>query len=240
MFSVIFEVHPNDGRTDDYLELAKHLKPILETIDGFVDNERFESKLRPGWVLSHSTWRDEKSVVRWRTEGEHHVVQGKGRFEIFQDYHLRVGDVTADTDPPKAAPVHERRFDETEVGAAKLVTLTEITPVKEAAFANQADLLPAHLGLDVNSGAVVDHDVWASITPARWRCWWPGRTRKRRKPGRRRKSRASKSCDTARSAWCATMAGSTAGRRRSSMPTSKDARPGIPSRLIRLVQAPGL
>jgi heme-degrading monooxygenase HmoA len=163
MFSVIFEVHPNDGRKDDYLELAKQLKPILETIDGFVDNERFESKLRPGWVLSHSTWRDEKSVVRWRTEGEHHVVQGKGRFEIFQDYHLRVGDVTADTDPPKAAPVHERRFDETEVGAAKLVTLTEITPVKGAAFANQADLLPAHLGLDVNSGAVVDHDVWASI-----------------------------------------------------------------------------
>jgi heme-degrading monooxygenase HmoA len=163
MFSVIFEVHPNDGRKDDYLELAKHLKPILETIDGFVDNERFESKLRPGWVLSHSTWRDEKSVVRWRTEGEHHVVQGKGRFEIFQDYHLRVGDVTADTDPPKAAPVHERRFDETEVGIAKLVTFTEITPVKEAAFANQADLLPAHLGLDANSGAVVEHDVWASI-----------------------------------------------------------------------------
>ena len=58
MFSVIFEVRPNDGRKDDYLELAKHLKPILESIDGFVDNERFESRLRPGWVLSHSTWRD--------------------------------------------------------------------------------------------------------------------------------------------------------------------------------------
>ena len=140
MFSVIFEVHPNDGRKDDYLELAKHLKPILETIDGFVDNERFESQLRPGWVLSHSTWRDEKSVVRWRTEGEHHAVQGKGRFEIFQDYHLRVGDVTADTAPPRAAPVHERRFDETEVGNAKVVTFTEITPVKGAAFASQADL----------------------------------------------------------------------------------------------------
>jgi len=163
MFSVIFEVHPNDGRKDDYLELAKHLKPILETIDGFVDNERFESQLRPGWVLSHSTWRDEKSVVRWRTKGEHHVVQGKGRFEIFQDYHLRVGDVTADTAPPREAPVHERRFDETEVGNAKVVTFTEITPVKGAAFASQADLLPAHLGLDLNGGAVTEHDVWASI-----------------------------------------------------------------------------
>ena len=163
MFSVIFEVHPNDGKKDDYLDLAKHLKPILEKIDGFVDNERFESKLRPGWVLSHSTWRDEKSVVRWRTEGEHHTVQEKGRFEIFQDYHLRVGDVTADTDPPKEAPVHERRFDETEVGATKIVTFTEITPIKDATFASQTDLLPAHLGLDLTSGAVADHDVFDSI-----------------------------------------------------------------------------
>jgi heme-degrading monooxygenase HmoA len=163
MFSVIFEVRPNEGKKDEYLELAKHLKPILETIDGFVDNERFESKLRPGWVLSHSTWRDEKSVVRWRTEGEHHAVQEKGRFEIFADYHLRVGDVIADTDPPKEAPVQERRFDETEVGSAKIATFTEITPIKGASFANQTDLLPAHLGLDVNNGAVAEYDVWASI-----------------------------------------------------------------------------
>jgi heme-degrading monooxygenase HmoA len=163
MFSVIFEVLPGEGKKDKYLELAKHLKPILESIDGFVDNERFESQLRPGWVLSHSTWRDEKSVVRWRTEGEHHAVQEKGRYEIFEDYHLRVGDVTADTAPPKEAPVQERRLDATEVGQAKVVTFTEITPVEGAAFANQADLLPAHLGLDVNGGAVVEYDVWASI-----------------------------------------------------------------------------
>jgi heme-degrading monooxygenase HmoA len=163
MFSVIFEVLPAEGKKDGYLELAKHLKPVLEKIDGFVDNERFESQLRPGWVLSHSTWRDEKSVVRWRTEGEHHATQAKGRFEIFQDYHLRVGDVTSDTHPPKEAPVHERRFDETEVGAAKLATFTEIVPVEGAALARQADLLPAHLGLDLSGSAVAGHDVWASI-----------------------------------------------------------------------------
>ena len=163
MFSVIFEVLPNEGKKDAYLDLAKHLKPILETVDGFVDNERFESQLRPGWVLSHSTWRDEKSVVRWRTDGEHHVVQAKGRFAIFQDYHLRVGDVTADTDPPPAAPILEQRFDTTDVGAAKLVTFTEITPRNGAASANRADLLPAHLGLDPTSNAIATHDVWASI-----------------------------------------------------------------------------
>ena len=128
MFSVIFEVNPAEGKKDEYLDNAKHLKPILETVDGFVDNERFESQIEKGWVLSHSTWRDEKSVVRWRTESEHHRVQEEGRFEIFRDYHLRVGDVTFDSHPPKEAPVHERRFDETEVGNAKLATFTEITP----------------------------------------------------------------------------------------------------------------
>lgn len=164
MFSVIFEVRPNDGRMDDYLELAGRLKPILATIDGFVDNERFASQTRPGWLLSHSTWRDEKSVVRWRTEAQHHVAQGKGRFKIFRDYHLRVGDVTADTHPPTAAPVHERRFDETEVGRAKLATFTEITPVTGAVLST--DQLPARLGLDLPQAAIVEHDIWASITNA--------------------------------------------------------------------------
>jgi heme-degrading monooxygenase HmoA len=163
MFSVIFEVLPNEGKKGAYLDLAKHLKPVLEQVDGFVDNERFESLTRPGWVLSHSTWRDEKSVVRWRTEGEHHAAQEKGRFEIFQDYHLRIGDVIADTEPPKAAPIRPQRFDETEVGTGKFATLTEITPRNGAAFASQADLLPAHLGLDLTNGAVANHDVWASI-----------------------------------------------------------------------------
>jgi hypothetical protein len=99
----------------------------------------------------------------WRTEGEHHVAQGKGRFEIFQDYHLRVGDVTSDTAPPKEAPILERRFDETEVGNAKIVTLTEIMPEKGAAFAAQPHLLPAHLGLDPANSDVAEYDVFASI-----------------------------------------------------------------------------
>ncbi len=154
---------PPRAKKDKYLDLAKHLKPILETIDGFVDNERFESRLKPGWILSHSTWRDEKSVVRWRTEGEHHAVQEKGRFEIFQDYHLRVGDVTSDTTPPWEAPVDERRFDETEVGAARSSPSPKSLPAKGAAFAAQLDFLPSHLGLDVNSGAVGEYEVYASI-----------------------------------------------------------------------------
>jgi heme-degrading monooxygenase HmoA len=163
MFSVIFEVLPGQDRKDEYLELAKHLKPILETMDGFIDNERFESRLRSGWILSHSTWRDEKSLVRWRTQGEHHAVQKRGRFELFRDYHLRVGELTFDSDPPRQAPMLEQRFDETEIGIAKVTTLTEFTPRKGAAFAGEADLVPGCLGLDSDDDAVVEHDIFESI-----------------------------------------------------------------------------
>src|ERR1700735_4883258 len=126
MFSVIFEVNRKPEHIDEYLDLAKQLKPVLQKIDGFVDNERFESQLRQGWLLSHSTWRDEKSVVRWRTNGEHHGVQEKGRFEIFQDYHMRVGEVISDSAPQPEAPAQERRSDETEAGEARYASFTEI------------------------------------------------------------------------------------------------------------------
>ena len=70
----------------------------------------------------------EKSVVRWRTTGELHKIQERGRSEVFQDYHLRVGDVIADINPPRETPIIEQRFDEIEVSVAKIVTFTETTP----------------------------------------------------------------------------------------------------------------
>ena len=104
MFSVVFEVHPRKEAFDLYLALAKGLRPILQEIDGFIDNERFESLTRPGWILSHSTWRDEKAVVRWRTMAKHHETQQRGRDEVFEDYRLRVGEIVSDSAPPGLHP----------------------------------------------------------------------------------------------------------------------------------------
>jgi len=159
MFSVIFEVHPRQEKFDLYLDLAKGLKPILEGIDGFIDNERFGSIRRPGWILSHSTWRDEKSVVRWRTVAQHHDTQRRGRNEVFQDYHLRVGEVVLDTAPPAGIPIVEQRLDETEIGAAKFVTLTEV----QHRSGVTAAALPDWLLLDQDHAGLTDYDVFASI-----------------------------------------------------------------------------
>ena len=129
MFVVIFEVQPKSERWDDYLETAKLLRPELERIDGFLDNERYKSERTEGRVLSLSSWRDEKALVRWRTQATHHDQgQARGRFEIFQDYHLRVGEVTADSRQSPDTQRAGQRFDATEVGIAPVVTLTEFTP----------------------------------------------------------------------------------------------------------------
>src|SRR5438270_7853312 len=99
MFSVIFEVLPNKESWDDYFDNAKRLRPELEQVEGFVDNIRYRSLTREGWILSLSGWRDEKALVRWPTRAKHHQVQEKG-FQVFRDYHLRVGQLTRDTRLP--------------------------------------------------------------------------------------------------------------------------------------------
>src|SRR5690349_6744640 len=116
MFSVIFEVHPRPERWGTYLEAAKMLRPELERVDGFVDNVRYRSLTRDGWILSLSSWRDEKALVRWRTAVRHHEMQQRGRDELLLDYHLRVGQLTSDSRLPQGCELREQRFDETEVG----------------------------------------------------------------------------------------------------------------------------
>jgi heme-degrading monooxygenase HmoA len=139
MFAVIFEVQPKSDRWDQYLGLAKLLRPELEQIKGFFDNERFKSRRTEGRLLSLSIWADEKAVVRWRTHAMHHGVQEKGRFEVFEDYHLRVGEITADTELPPGKPPEQQRFDETEVGAAKVMSICEGQAVPEPPSAGMHD-----------------------------------------------------------------------------------------------------
>ena len=127
MFAVMFEVNPKPEQWDSYLGYARLLRPELERIDGFLDNERFSSLRRQGWLLSLSIWRDEKAVIRWRTSARHHEIQQKGRLEVFRDYHLRVGEIIADNQLPVGQSLREKRFDETAT-AAKLVGLTEGAP----------------------------------------------------------------------------------------------------------------
>lgn len=166
MFSVIFEVRPRPGKWDDYLGAAERLRPDLEKGDGFIDNIRYKSLSRDGWILSLSSWRDEKSVVRWRTVRRHHEVQEEGRGEILADYHLRVGQVTEDSQVPEGCQILEQRLDETEVGEAKAITL--ITARRPARFqeTTNPDDCAEFLGLNPYADGLVSYDVFeAAPTP---------------------------------------------------------------------------
>ncbi len=96
MIAVLFEVWAAEGQEGTYLELAGHLRPLLEEIDGFVSIERFASLTDRSKLLSLSYWRDEAAITRWRTTWEHRAAQEKGRAEVFRDYRLRIAAVVRD------------------------------------------------------------------------------------------------------------------------------------------------
>ena len=163
MFSVIFEVHPRADQWDSYLGHAKMLRPELEQIDGFVDNVRYKSLTREGWILSLSGWRDEKAVVRWRTKVRHHETQQKGRSEIFLDYHLRVGQLTRDTRLPQGHELHEQRLDETEIGEGTTISLIDAQRPPDWVEAASASDAAEWLGLMRGAPGLVAWDVFEAV-----------------------------------------------------------------------------
>lgn len=125
LFAVVFEVKPNARRGSDYLRIAKGLRPELLAMPGFLENERFRSRSRPGYLLSLSLWDDEKALVRWRTVEKHHQGQVEGRDGVLDDYHIRVGEATRASGPFADRHVGWMRQDETQVGQAAALTIID-------------------------------------------------------------------------------------------------------------------
>lgn len=96
MIAIIFEVWPNEGCRDAYLDIAASLRPLLNEIDGFISVERFQSLTDPGKMLSVSFWHDEAAVEQWRQVEFHRSAQHDGREWVFKDYRLRVAGVMRD------------------------------------------------------------------------------------------------------------------------------------------------
>ena len=166
MFSVLFEVHPKPEQWDAYLGNAKMLRPELEQIDGFVDNIRYRSLTREGWILSLSGWRDEKAVVRWRTQARHHGVQEKGRSEILLDYHLRVGQMTRGHAAARGPCLAEQRLDETEAGDGTTITLIDAKRPAEWVKQASPEDVAKWLGFEPDAPGLVAWDVFdAVLTP---------------------------------------------------------------------------
>ena len=172
MFAVIFEVEPKPDRWDDYLAQARALAPVLAGIDGFLEVRRHRGRADPGRLLSLSLWRDEKSVIRWRREAAHHAAQQAGRAGIFNDYRLRVAEVTHDD----GAPLPRMRMDLTETATPAALSILMLPPGVDAPPL-PARAIGSVLYDDLNDpGRSVALMSWPDLITARfWQPHMPGR-----------------------------------------------------------------
>ena len=93
MQALMFEVKPKEGHEQHYFDRAAALRPRLEKNKGILFIDRYKSLSRAGIVLSHSHWRDEASMTKWRVDEAHHKTQSAGRNLHFEDYRIRISHV---------------------------------------------------------------------------------------------------------------------------------------------------
>ena len=163
MFSGMLEVNPKSDQFDIYFGMAKMLKPELEKIDGFIDNARFSSLTRPGWLLSLSSWRDEKALVRWSVEATHHKVMQAARDRVFADYRMHIGEIVSDTRVPAGQTLLQQRLDVTQAGIGKAITLLDTTHESDWVKQAGADVVVKSLGFNPGISDVVSWDVFDAI-----------------------------------------------------------------------------
>jgi heme-degrading monooxygenase HmoA len=163
MFCGMLEVNPRPGQFDTYFGMAKGLRTELEKIDGFLDNERFASLTSPGWLLSLSSWRDEKSLVRWSVETHHHKVMQAARDRVFADYRMHIGEVMRDTRIPSGQKLLQQRLDITEAGVGRAITLLDAKREPQSVKQNGAEALAKSLGFNPAASNAVAWEVFEGV-----------------------------------------------------------------------------
>lgn len=90
MVIVIFDYVIKEGQAERYFATAQSLVPQVETFDGFMGLERFQSRTQPNRYLTLVYWRDEQSIIPWRNHPNHKAAQALGKSEIFEDFRITV------------------------------------------------------------------------------------------------------------------------------------------------------
>ena len=96
MITVTIEYFVKPGREEEYATLAEKVYPEVDTIDGFISVDGFESLSEPGKILSLSFWRDEESIQCWREHPVHAKVMQQARDHVFSSYRITVSSCIRD------------------------------------------------------------------------------------------------------------------------------------------------
>src|SRR3954469_21727255 len=167
MFSVLIEVLPSDGQWDAFLANAKMLRPELEKAPGFLNNVRYRSLTRDGWIFSLSDWRDEASVAGWHARMRDEEGGERGWNGLLADYRLRVGEVTSHTRAPEALETVQQRPAQAPAageGTSTYVTLIDAKQAPEWVRGNNPYEIALYLGFDLYSyGDCISWDIFESL-----------------------------------------------------------------------------
>lgn len=106
MIACIIEFAIRPGVEERRDQLVRELMEAVVTVDGFISKETFESRDKPGKLITLSYWRDADGLRAWMKHPAHarNVVVGKR--SVFSYYRIQVASVTRDIDwtmPPTAA-----------------------------------------------------------------------------------------------------------------------------------------
>ncbi len=101
MIVVIFEFWADPNHQERYLEMAARMRQEIESIEGFLSVERFQSLTEEGKLLSVSFFENADAVDRWRNTVAHRQAQSEGTDRLFHNYRLRVAEVLRDYGPSR-------------------------------------------------------------------------------------------------------------------------------------------
>lgn len=164
MFSVLIEAQPRQGQSDAYFANAATLRPELERAPGFVDNIRYRSLSRDGWIGALSLWSDEASVIGWHTRMHDKESKEKDWSSLLADYRLRVGEVTSDTRLAENREIAPREPGDAEAGEGTYLTLIDAKQTPEWIRSNNPQEVALYLGFDLYSyGNCISWDVFDSL-----------------------------------------------------------------------------
>jgi quinol monooxygenase YgiN len=164
MLAAMPEAHPPPRQRQTCPDWATPPVTDLRQIPGFADDDYHQSVSREGWVLSLSTWEDEKALAARRTHPTHQ--QAKGRDEVFIDHTRRAGRLTRDTDLPEGCALSEQRLDETGADAGNTAVLVDTTQATPVPTTHEAVEMASHLDLDLDAAGLTDWDIHeAAPTP---------------------------------------------------------------------------
>ena len=93
MIACIIEFGVKPGQEARHQELLLPLLEGVQTIDGFISKETFDSRNNPGKIITVSYWRDRAAMAAWMKDRDHITAMTAGKTAVFTHYNIQISEV---------------------------------------------------------------------------------------------------------------------------------------------------